>query len=174
VPIPGLTDSPAPLEIVSVAMGQWAVATAPAMLRTLLGSCIGVVLYDRVARLGGLAHVVLPGTSGTVDHPGKYAHTAIPSLIADMELRLGSRARARLTAKFVGGATMFQIQSQGNSNAGMNIGQRNQKAVEEILARLNIPILARDVGGTAGRRLTLDTTSGIVTIRVPGGTDYEI
>lgn len=174
MPIPGSIDLPVPLEIVSVAIGQWGIATAPAFLRTLLGSCVGLVLYDRVAKLGGLAHIVLPSMRGAVDHPGKYANTAIPAMISDLERELGSKARARLTAKIVGGANMFQTQPDVNLNAGMNIGQRNQEAIEQILAELRIPILARDVGGTAGRRLTLDTASGIVTIRVPGGTDYEI
>ena len=109
VPIPSPTDSPESVEVVSVAIGQWAVAAAPARIRTLLGSCVGVVLYDRVARLGGLAHIVLPSARGAVDHPGKYADTAIPALIADFERRLGGKARARLTAKLAGGASMFQV-----------------------------------------------------------------
>jgi chemotaxis protein CheD len=56
----------------------------------------------------------------------------------------------------------------------LNIGRRNQEAIEQILKTLTIPIIARDVGGSAGRRLTLDTTSGMVTVRVPGGIDYEL
>jgi chemotaxis protein CheD len=56
----------------------------------------------------------------------------------------------------------------------MDIGRRNRDAVEQILAGLGIPVLARDVGGETGRRLTLDTASGTVSIRVPGGEDYEI
>ena len=69
------TDRPESVEVISVAIGNWAVATAPARVRTLLGSCVGVVLYDRVARLGGLAHIVLPSARGTVEHLGKYADT---------------------------------------------------------------------------------------------------
>ncbi len=103
------TDSPDSVAIVSVAIGQWAVAAAPAKIRTLLGSCVGVVLYDRAAKLGGLAHIVLPSARGAVDHPGKYADTAIPAMIADFERRLGGKARSRLTAKLVGGASMFQV-----------------------------------------------------------------
>ena len=50
----------------------------------------------------------------------------------------------------------------------------NQEAVERILAGLGIPVLGRDVGGDSRPRLTLDTATGIVAIRVPGGADYEI
>jgi chemotaxis protein CheD len=155
-------------------MGQWAVAAAPAKIRTLLGSCVGVVLYDRAAKLGGLAHVVLPSSRGAVDHPGKYADTAIPAVIADLDRRLGGKARLRLIAKLVGGADMFQIDPSLRDNSVLNIGQQNQQAIELILAGLAIPVMARDLGGTSGRRLTLDTITGIVTIKVPGGADHEI
>jgi chemotaxis protein CheD len=174
VPTEGPTDSPDGVAIISVAIGQWTVAAAPAKIRTLLGSCVGVVLYDRGAKLGGLAHIVLPSARGAIDHPGKYADTAIPTLLAEFERRLGGRGRSRLIAKLVGGANMFQMDFSLHENSGLNIGQNNQKAIEQILAELTIPILARDVGGTSGRRLTLDTASGIVTIRVPGGSDYEL
>jgi chemotaxis protein CheD len=174
VPTLGPPDSPDSLPTVAVALGQWAVAAAPAKIRTLLGSCVGVVLYDRTAKLGGVAHIVLPSARGALDHPGKYADTAIPAMITDFNRRLGLKANARLSAKLVGGASMFQVEPTVRDNSGLNIGQRNQEAIEQILAALSIPIIARDVGGTAGRRLTLDTASGIVTIRVPGGADYEI
>jgi chemotaxis protein CheD len=174
VPTPGSTGSADPPAIVSVAIGQWAVARAPAKIRTLLGSCVGIVLYDRAAKLGGLAHIVLPFARGAADHPGKYADTAIPALIADFDRRLCDKGRARLTAKLVGGATMFQLDATVRENSALNIGQKNQEAIEQILARFAIPILARDLGGTTGRRLTLDTNSGIVTIRIPGGSDYDL
>jgi chemotaxis protein CheD len=172
VPISPANGSPEPVEVVNVAMGQWAVAAAPSRIRTLLGSCVGVVLYDRNSKLGGLAHIVLPASRGPVDHPGKYADTAIPGMIAEFERRFGSRTRMRLTAKLAGGASMFQVDTPAEST--LNIGRRNQEAIEAILDALRIPVLARDLGGSTGRRLTLDTVSGIVAIKVPGGTDYEI
>ena len=101
-----------PSAIVSVAIGQWAVAAAPAKIRTLLGSCVGVILYDRVARLGGLAHIVLPDSRGAADHPGKFADTAIPAMIAEIERKFQVKANGRLVAKLVGGASMFHDRRQ--------------------------------------------------------------
>ena len=155
-------------EIVSVSMGCWAIAVAPALIRTLLGSCAGVVLYDRAARLGGVAHIVLPASRGETDQRGKYADTAIPGMLADLDRLRGRRASSGLIAKVVGGASMFP------TGPALNIGRMNRDAVEQVLAGLGIPILARDVGGDSGRRLTLDTASGIVSIRVPGGADYQL
>jgi chemotaxis protein CheD len=167
-------DSAGSPRTVSVAIGQWTVVGAPTKIQTLLGSCVGVVLYERAAKLGGLAHIVLPSARGATDHPGKYADTAIPAMIADFDRQLGRRGSPQLIAKLVGGASMFPVNEAPGQTSGLNIGQRNQEAIEEILSRLMIPVLARDLGGTTGRRLTLDTTSGIVTVRVPGGTDYVL
>jgi chemotaxis protein CheD len=172
VSAPGPSGNPVSPAVVSVAIGQWAVAAAPAKIRTLLGSCVGVVLYDRVARLGGLAHIVLPDSRGAADHPGKFADTAIPAVIAEIERQLQAKARGRLVAKLLGGACMFA--TGGTQNAAMNIGQLNQEAVERILGELRIPIMGRDLGGGSGRHLTFDTSSGIVGIRIPGGGDYEL
>jgi chemotaxis protein CheD len=159
-------------ETISVAIGQWAVALAPVKVRTLLGSCVAVILHDRVARLGGLAHIVLPDSRGSIQHPGKYADTAIPGMIHEIERQLQMKARGRLVAKLVGGASMFP--GNGAVSAALNIGEMNQLAVERILSELRIPILARDLGGGSGRHLTLDTASGIVAIKIPGGSDYEL
>jgi chemotaxis protein CheD len=172
MPTSSPSGNPDPAAVISVAIGQWTVAASPAQVRTLLGSCVGVVLYDRISKVGALAHVVLPAANGAADHPGKYADTAIPAVMAELERRLGPLARSRLIAKLVGGASMFQIATPAEST--LNIGRRNQEAIEVILDALKIPIVARDLGGTAGRRLTFDTVSGIVAIKVPGGAEYSI
>jgi chemotaxis protein CheD len=161
-------DRPTAGEIVSVAIGRWAVAPAPAKIRTLLGSCVGVVLYDRKRRLGGVAHIVLPDSRGSTEHPGKFADTAIPALIAEIQKWPGGDGSLRLTAKLAGGARMFQ------STQAMTIGDQNQAAVERILAEFRITVLARDLGGETGRRLTLDAETGRVAVKIPGGNDYEI
>lgn len=164
----GFANDSESLEVVSVAIGRWASGPAPLQIRTLLGSCVGVVLYDRNTRFGGVLHIVLPDSRGVRDHPGRFADTGIPALIADMEKGVGRSLKGRLTAKLAGGAKMFQ------AGSAMNIGKMNLEAAESILAGLNIAVIARDVGGEAGRHLTLDTRSGIVTVRVPGGADYTI
>ena len=116
MPAPGSSGTSSSSGIVSVAIGQWAVAGAPVKIRTLLGSCVGVILHDRVARLGALAHIVLPDSRGSADHPGKFADTAIPAMIAEIERQLQAKARGRLVAKLVGGASMFP--TGGKSESG--------------------------------------------------------
>ena len=149
-------------------MGRWGVAAAPGVLKTLLGSCVGVVLYERQIKIGGIAHIVLPDSRGATDQPGKYVDTAIVGLLAEMEQAAGRKLRPKLTAKLFGGASMFQ------SSGPLEIGKHNKDAAEKVLAGLGIPIVACDMGGDAGRHLTFDTSTGIVAVRIPGGADYQV
>jgi len=146
----------------SVAMGEIAVARDDGVLRTLLGSCLGVALYDRRLKLAGLAHVVLPSSPGGEERPGKYADTAIPAMIRGMQ-ELAHEERLKLCAKIAGGANMFNT-----ADASSTIGVQNIQAVERILDDLRIPIIARHCGGEQGRKMALDTTTGAVTIDVVG------
>ena len=60
------------------------------------------------------------------------------------------------------------------SAAGLDIGQLNRDACERILAGLNIPVIARDLGGDTGRNIIMSTTTGLVQVKVPGGQSHEI
>ncbi len=146
--------------IPSIRMGEMSVAAAGEELRTLIGSCIGLVLFDRRQRIGGLAHIVLPSSNGRSDRPGKFADTAIPMLIAEM--RKLADGELKLTAKMAGGASML------TTPATRHIGLQNIESCQEQLAELRIPILAKHCGGRQGRRMLLDTSNGNVVIEVVG------
>lgn len=147
-----------------VAMAGIGVIQHQGILRTLLGSCIGVALYDRKQKIVGLAHVVMPASLGRNQSLGKFADTAIPETIRRMD-SIAAGARMSLSAKIAGGANMFAHVSPNNANT---IGEQNVVAVEQALAALEIPILARHLGGTFGRRMVVEAETGIVHIHVIG------
>jgi chemotaxis protein CheD len=152
-----------------VRMGEYAFsATAGDMLVSLgLGSCIGLALLDRRATVAGLAHVVLPAAEGRAGAPGKFADTAVPALL-DAVLGLGAR-RMRVEAVMVGGASMFSF--GGN---GLEVGQRNDTAVREELAKLRIPVAASETGGSKGRTVRVDVETGLVTSKAAGEAEVEL
>ena len=126
-----------------------------------LGSCVGICLLDSTAGVGGLSHIMLPDSTAGVNGasaPMRFADTAIPLLISEME-KLGA-SRARLRAKIAGGATMFAI-----ANDKFNIGDRNVAKVKEMLAKERIPILAEDTGADYGRTLFFYPETGVMEIR---------
>lgn len=148
-------------------MGQIAVAQGDAALRTLLGSCIGLVLYDRRLKLGGLAHIVLPKSTGKPELPGKFADTAVPALIEQLQRKAGEE-KLKLTAKIAGGANMF------NQTSGSTVGELNIQAIEQILAEQRIPVIGRHLGGEQGRRLGFDLATGSVVIEIVGAEAIQL
>jgi len=153
-----------------VKMADIGVLQHQGVLRTLLGSCIGVALYERKLKLSGLAHVVMPDSQGRDHSLGKYADTAIPETIRQMAA-LARGAKLSLTAKIAGGANMFSHVSPNNINT---IGEQNIVAVEKALSQGQIPILGRHLGGTFGRRMIVDVETGMIQILVVGQTMVQI
>jgi chemotaxis protein CheD len=77
-------------------------------------------------------------------------------------LRKAGICTAHLSAKIAGGANMF-----GHSGP-LQIGEANGRAVCEVLAGVGIRVAAQDIGGTQGRRVTLDCATGDMWIEVAG------
>ena len=127
-----------------------------------LGSCVAIILHDAAARVGGLAHVLLPSGSMSRDrsNPAKFPETAVPILLSEMA-RLGASVE-RVTAKIVGGASMFAALIPSGT---INIGERNIAAARDVLQQLRVPILAEDVGSDYGRSVYLFTEDGRVEVR---------
>ncbi len=153
-----------------VRMGELAASSASGhvLVSLGLGSCIGLALMDRRLGIAGLAHVVLPhAPHDSQENPRKFADFAVPALILELEA-LGAR-RTRLEAVLVGGAAMFAI-----SSASLDVGQRNETAVRDLLADLRIPVLATATGGNRGRTIRVDVATTAVTVREAGGKNTEL
>jgi len=147
-------------------------ATGDHVLCTLgLGSCVGIALYDSTARVGGLAHILLPSLSLSRNSqaPGRFPQSAVPALIAEMAA-LGADPR-RLTARLVGGASMF---SNLNAPGSIQMGDRNVVASREVLSAHGIPVVAEAVGGAKGRSMWFHTADGKIEVRSVGSPLYEL
>jgi len=147
--------------MVNVGMAELRVSQGEMLCCRGLGSCVAVALWDAEARLGGLAHVMLPDSAAAPKAAfgglGRYADRAVPELARGM--REQGAQLARLKARLVGGANMFSFVGRSPA-AGPSVGERNLSAVESALAQLGIPVQARDIGGTWGRSLEFDPQDG--------------
>jgi chemotaxis protein CheD len=126
-----------------------------------LGSCVAVLLYDPVARVGGLAHVLLPSPalSRADSNAAKFPQTAVPRL---MELMTQEGAsRLRMTGRLAGGASMFaSIAPRGT----IQMGERNVVACRQVLYAQGIPLIGEAVGGDFGRTVRLRAADGQVEV----------
>jgi len=151
-----------PINSTAVGMGEAVFARHPAMLTTILGSCVAVTLYAPRRRLGMLGHIVLPQSHGDNEqHPAKFADTAVPHMLATLN-NYGVTA-GELIAKIAGGACMF------GSNQFARIGDNNVEAVTKALDAAGISISGRDVSGKSGRHLSFNLSTGEVSISCAGG-----
>lgn len=155
-----------------VKVAHHAVGQAGDLLVTLgLGSCVAIVLHDRQARVGGLAHVLLPEPALARDrhNAAKFAATAVPMLIDELAA-LGARS-ARLEARIVGGASMFATLMVPGS---LNMGERNIRASREALRRAGIPLLGESVGGDFGRSVRFNVGEGSTLVSSVGRQDVVL
>lgn len=149
------------MKVIHVGIGEIAVSSSPDILKTILGSCVGVAIYSPVDRIGGLIHIMLPKLTNGDMNRAKYADTGIPILIDMMENRYGI-GRQNLIAKIAGGANMFSYKKTGSPL--FDIGTNNTAAVKYLLKQFNIPILEEDVGANYGRRIEFYLESGKLVI----------
>jgi chemotaxis protein CheD len=155
-----------------VKVAQHATGGAADTLVTLgLGSCVAIVLHDPEARVGGLAHVLLPepGLSRDRANLSKFASTAVPALIGEMTER-GARA-PRLRGVLVGGAAMFQSLMVPGS---LNMGARNIAAAREALRAAGIPVVGEAVGGDFGRSVRFGVAAGTTRVTSVGRSDVVL
>ena len=150
----------------SVGMGEIKLAHHPDCLYSVLGSCIGLAIVHLRLQVGAFAHVVLPESNERTGSPGKFADTAIPHMMN--LLRERGVPRSGLTVKMTGGAQMF------NTSGPMQIGQVNAQAVQKALEDIGVAVHAQEVGGTDGRRVTVDCSTGLLTIARVGHPDQII
>ena len=138
-------------------------ATGDGELITLgLGSCVAICLHDPKAKVAGMAHVLLPNKSlsRNAENPAKFPQSAIPLLVEKMQA-LGAE-KTRLTAKLVGGASMFGNLSPSGA---VQMGERNVVSSRQVLGEMGLTITAEATGGTTGRSIRLQANDGSLWVR---------
>jgi chemotaxis receptor (MCP) glutamine deamidase CheD len=145
---------------ISLYIGDVAASRSPAVLGTLLGSCVAVCLYDPVLRAGGMNHILLPNCK-TGDRSPRSGTHAMELLINEL-MKLGGDRR-RFIAKAFGGANVLQ------GIRMLPIGEGNAKFVREFLSTEKIPLVAERLGGNHAVHLYFHTDSGKATVHTVDG-----
>jgi chemotaxis protein CheD len=126
-----------------------------------LGSCVAILLHDAEARIGGLAHVLLPSPalSRPDANPAKFPQSAVPRLL-ELMVADGAQQR-RISARLAGGASMFAALSPPGT---IQMGERNLVAARQVLRQHGVPLVAEAVGGDFGRTVRLSVRDGRVEV----------
>lgn len=134
-----------------------------------LGSCVGVVLYDPLQKIGGLIHCMLPLSKVDPERANKtpymFVDTGLPLMMQTL-INMGADKK-RIVAKVAGGAVLL------DDNGMFRIGERNHIVVRKLLWKNNIIISSEDVGGTLARTVYLHINDGKTIIK-SAGKEYEL
>jgi chemotaxis protein CheD len=155
-----------PTEIV-LKPGEFAVGAAGTRMRTLLGSCVSIVLWHAHLRVGAMCHFLLSergrgsGRSPHLQLDARYGDEALSLMIAGLA-RYGV-APADCEAKIFGGGNMFPGQS--SPGALPNVGRRNGEAARELLRALGIAVASENLFGVGHRQIVFEVATGDVWVR---------
>jgi chemotaxis protein CheD len=148
---------------INIHIGGLYASRRPAVIETVLGSCVAVCLHDRVARIGGMNHILLPGRADLkrFDNVARYAINAMEMLINRL-MNLGGE-RPYFTAKVFGGAHILPAISSEHW-----VGAKNSEFVLEFLKTEAIVVVSQDLGGHDTRKIYFHTDTGEVFLkRIP-------
>lgn len=146
-----------------VKIGELCVHRGPAVMRTILGSCVAVILYDENNLVGGMVHVALiEGRAEEMEaEPGRFVVTGIPGLLNRM-LKAGARKSGLRAAVIVGGN--YTTTCRRCTENGMDIGGHNLQATFNTLRELGIPYVEKNTGYEGATRVTFSLIDGSVEV----------
>ena len=138
--------------------GELIFSKEPMVIKTVLGSCVAVTIFDKVNRWGGMCHYLLPIAPANLKST-KYGDVAIKYLIKKF-IDNGSDIK-NLEATITGGA--FIIFS---AREIFFVGDRNVDVAENILRERKVYIKYRNTGGENGRKVVFSTEYNVINVEI--------
>ncbi len=143
--------------------GEFYVTRADEAVITSLGSCVSACIRDRVYRIGGMNHFMLPEAAdrkevhaGDLTEAAHYGSYAMEKLINEI-LKAGGR-RENLEVKLVGGGQVIAVM-------GSDVGDRNIQFAREYVAKDGLTVVGSCLGGTWPRRVVYFPATGKVKVK---------
>ncbi len=127
------------------------------VVKTILGSCVAVCLYDKKNKYGGMCHFLLPESEQGVVST-KYGNIAVTTLIRKF-MRAGCSPDS-MEASIIGGA--FIIFSEKEI---FFIGDKNAEIAQQILKAHKIKIKSINTGGEHGKRVIFNTYTNALIVQ---------
>ncbi|ABZ94039.1 Chemotaxis protein [Leptospira biflexa serovar Patoc strain 'Patoc 1 (Ames)'] len=132
-------------------------------VRTLLGSCVSIVLWHPILQLGGMCHFLLPYPSDIkLEKTHKYGIDAFQYFLN--EIKKKRTKPTEYSAKIFGGSNMFLNEEREilRNDASSLIGTKNAEFAKKILQENQIKIISEDLGGNQSRKIYFSVWDGEV------------
>lgn len=134
---------------------------ATELLSAVVGSGVALSVFDTKRRCGGMSYYIRPIRKTRADTSTMFA---CPSIVGLLNMLLGSGSKRRhLEAQLYGGAENRSIKG-----CIRNIGRHNIRVAMEILRLKKVRIVGTGAGGSYGRKVVFNTSTGEVIIAKVG------
>lgn len=135
-------------------------------IRTLLGSCVAITMWNQKLNIGGMCHYMLPQNRRKADSKthvldGRYAVDAMQMFLK--EIQRSHTKPADYQVKLFGGGSMFT--HSGKANRPISVSEQNVEFGRAIIKQHGFKLMAEDLGGDGHRNIILDLWSGDVWVR---------
>jgi chemotaxis protein CheD len=123
-----------------------------------IGSCIVITAYDPKNRMGGMAHVMLPGKAPdkNIRQRTRYADDAIEELIHS--IHIAPEDFQRIEICLVGAGNVL-------NKLDDIICNKNIQSIIKLLKMKNLTISAQSLGGTKRRAVRFDIETGNIFLK---------
>ena len=142
-------------KIIDVNTGEVKVAVEKGILRSVgIGSCVVVAAYNLRRKIGGMAHIMLPGNAPQQSlEKTKYAFDGIEQLLNQM-FEVGANMDETEVC-LVGAGNVLQKEDD-------TICDANIESVASILKEKNISVMVSALGGTKRKSVFLNVEDGSI------------
>jgi len=169
-----MTQYKNPIPHIHLQPGKISVLQHPAVVSTILGSCVAVTLYNKRLGLAAISHSLLPhcrhrayicdihdilaADCSRCKETFKYVDCSIAMMLAAFA---GQGVKPFETeVQLYGGSKMFIAGDKKN----MTVGLLNCNTAQKVLSDHGFEICASDTGGPVGRKIIFNTQTGKVTL----------
>ena len=139
-------------------IGDVAISTGPAIMETILGSCVSICLWDETTKLAGMNHYMLPDLMDDIEQPERFGPGSIKRLLS--EIKVAECDSGHLKAKIFGGGNVVRELS-----SGFEIGKKNVELAREMMLEHNIPVISEYTGNECGIKVVFHSETGRVFVR---------
>jgi chemotaxis protein CheD len=148
--------------------GEWRIVRTPSILKTVLGSCVGITFHAPRLAASALCHPMMPThtvrplISSDPVAARRYVDWVIREIAHEFD-GLGA-ARCEVGVKLFGGADVL-----ASSRKSASVGTMNVETALRVLQEEGFEVLASRLGGSRGIFIEFNTGNGEVLLRQLAG-----
>jgi chemotaxis protein CheD len=140
--------------------GELYIGKEPAVVSTILGSCVSITMFSAKLGAGGICHALLPRKFAFRKrrHDFHYVDKSVLYMLGEFK-KMGAEAN-EIEVKIFGGAGI------AGASYRKSVGKANVEMAFNTVKDYDLKVVTWNLGGTSGRKIIFFTHTGRVLLRM--------